>query len=78
MYLGLFMIMRFMARRRTGHFGPADLLVIVLIADAASGIMALAKNMARSAGVLPSFLQSLRGNICWTGWPGDFQQRGRI
>ena len=35
MYLGLFTIMRFMARRQAGHFGPADLLVIVLIADAA-------------------------------------------
>jgi uncharacterized membrane protein YcaP (DUF421 family) len=35
MYLGLFAIMRFMARRQAGHFGPADLLVIVLIADAA-------------------------------------------
>jgi uncharacterized membrane protein YcaP (DUF421 family) len=35
MYLGLFMIMRFMGRRQAGHFGPADLLVIVLIADAA-------------------------------------------
>ncbi len=29
------MIMRFTARRQAGHFGPADLLVIVLIADAA-------------------------------------------
>jgi uncharacterized membrane protein YcaP (DUF421 family) len=28
-------ILRFMARRQAGHFGPADLLVIVLIADAA-------------------------------------------
>lgn len=35
MYLGLFIIMRFMGRRQAGHFGPADLLVIVLIADAA-------------------------------------------
>jgi uncharacterized membrane protein YcaP (DUF421 family) len=35
MYLGLFTILRFMARRQAGHFGPADLLVIVLIADAA-------------------------------------------
>jgi uncharacterized membrane protein YcaP (DUF421 family) len=35
MYLGLFIILRFMARRQAGHFGPADLLVIVLIADAA-------------------------------------------
>ena len=35
MYLGLFIIMRFIGRRQAGHFGPADLLVIVLIADAA-------------------------------------------
>ena len=35
MYLGLFVVMRFMARRQAGSFGPADLLVIVLIADAA-------------------------------------------
>lgn len=35
MYLGLLAILRFMARRQAGHFGPADLLVIVLIADAA-------------------------------------------
>lgn len=35
MYLGLFVILRFMARRQAGHLGPADLLVIVLIADAA-------------------------------------------
>jgi uncharacterized membrane protein YcaP (DUF421 family) len=34
-YVGLFIILRFMARRQAGHFGPADLLVIVLIADAA-------------------------------------------
>jgi uncharacterized membrane protein YcaP (DUF421 family) len=35
MYLGLFIIVRFIGRRQAGHFGPADLLVIVLIADAA-------------------------------------------
>jgi uncharacterized membrane protein YcaP (DUF421 family) len=35
MYLGFFVILRFMARRQARHFGPADLLVIVLIADAA-------------------------------------------
>ncbi len=35
MYLGLFGILRFIARRQAGSFGPADLLVIVLIADAA-------------------------------------------
>src|SRR5690606_36586874 len=35
MYLALFAILRFIARRQAGQFGPADLLVIVLIADAA-------------------------------------------
>ena len=35
MYLALFAILRFVGRRQAGHFGPADLLVIVLIADAA-------------------------------------------
>jgi uncharacterized membrane protein YcaP (DUF421 family) len=35
MYLGLFAVMRFIGRRQAGNFGPADLLVIVLIADAA-------------------------------------------
>ncbi|WP_291855221.1 YetF domain-containing protein [Bradyrhizobium sp.] len=35
MYLGLFVILRLMGRRQAGQFGPADLLVIVLIADAA-------------------------------------------
>jgi uncharacterized membrane protein YcaP (DUF421 family) len=29
------MVLRFIARRQSGQFGPADLLVIVLIADAA-------------------------------------------
>jgi uncharacterized membrane protein YcaP (DUF421 family) len=35
MYLGLFAILRAVSRRQAGSFGPADLLVIVLIADAA-------------------------------------------
>ena len=39
MYLALFAILRFIARRQTGSFGPADLLVIVLIADAAQNAL---------------------------------------
>jgi uncharacterized membrane protein YcaP (DUF421 family) len=35
MYLGLFVVLRFMGRRQAGNVGPADLLVIVRIADAA-------------------------------------------
>jgi hypothetical protein len=34
-YVGLLLISRIMARRRAGQFGPADLLLIVMIADAA-------------------------------------------
>lgn len=39
MYIGLFAVLRFMGRRQAGNFGPADLLVIVLIADAAQNGM---------------------------------------
>jgi uncharacterized membrane protein YcaP (DUF421 family) len=39
MYLSLFVILRFVARRQSGNFGTADLLVIVLIADAAQNAL---------------------------------------
>ena len=39
MYLALFVVMRFLGRRQAGTFGPADLLVIVLIADAAQNAL---------------------------------------
>ena len=39
MYLALFAILRVVGRRQAGHFGPADLLVIVLIADAAQNAL---------------------------------------
>ncbi len=35
MYLALFAILRFIARRQAAQFGPADRLVLVLIAEAA-------------------------------------------
>jgi len=40
MYLALFALLRFMARRLTGSMGTADVLVIVLLADAAQNGMA--------------------------------------
>jgi uncharacterized membrane protein YcaP (DUF421 family) len=40
MYLALFMMLRFILRRETGSLGITDLLVIVLIADAAQNGMA--------------------------------------
>lgn len=39
MYLGLFVILRFLLKRQTGAVGIADLLVIVLIADAAQNAL---------------------------------------
>ena len=39
MYLALFIILRVVARRQSGRFGTADLLVIVLIADAAQNAL---------------------------------------
>jgi uncharacterized membrane protein YcaP (DUF421 family) len=39
MYLALFAILRFIARRQSGRIGTADLLVIVLIADAAQNAL---------------------------------------
>jgi uncharacterized membrane protein YcaP (DUF421 family) len=39
MYLALFIILRFIARRQAGSFGPAHLLVIVLIADASQNAL---------------------------------------
>ena len=38
-YLALFLIFRFIVRRQSGNFGPADLLAIVLVADAAQNAM---------------------------------------
>ena len=40
MYLALFMMLRFILRRETGSLGITDLLVIVLIADAAQNGLA--------------------------------------
>ena len=40
MYLALFLLLRFLARRLTGTLGTADVLVIVIIADAAQNGMA--------------------------------------
>lgn len=39
-YLALFILMRFILRREAGTFGITDLLVVVLIADAAQNAMA--------------------------------------
>jgi len=39
MYLALFLILRFLGNRQSGKLGPADLLVVTLIADAAQNAL---------------------------------------
>lgn len=39
MYFCMLLILRFVGRRQAGNFGPADLLVIVIIADAAQNAL---------------------------------------
>src|SRR4051812_45214483 len=74
MYLGLFVILRVMARRQAGHFGPADLLVIVLIADAAQN--GLGKDYGSITEGLTLVLTIVAWNICLTGYPGAIPGRG--
>ena len=68
MYLALFAILRFIGRRQAGHFGPADLLVIVLIADAAQN--ALGKDYNSSPKASPWYARSSAGSMRSTGWRG--------
>jgi hypothetical protein len=57
MYLGLFIILRFMARRQAGHFGPADLLVIVLIADTRPYLTPPSLPLIRDGEIIPQNLR---------------------
>ena len=67
MYLALFAILRFIARRQAGRFGPADLLVIVLIADAAQN--GLGDYASVSEGVvLVLTIVAWEYTIDWAAW----------
>lgn len=59
MYLGLFAVLRFMGRRQAGNFGPADLLVIVLIADAAQN------GLGKEYGSVTEGLTLVLTIVCW-------------
>jgi uncharacterized membrane protein YcaP (DUF421 family) len=59
MYLGLFAVLRFMGRRQAGNFGPADLLVIVLIADAAQN------GLGKDYGSVTEGLILVLTIVCW-------------
>ncbi|MGH6842127.1 MAG: DUF421 domain-containing protein [Methylocella sp.] len=68
MYLGLFAILRFLARRQAGQFGPADLLVIVLIADAAQNGLGKDYGSVTEGLTLVMTIVGWEYLIDWIGW----------
>lgn len=78
MYLGIFTLMRFILKRQTGGLSIPDLLLVVLLADAAQNGMAV--NTTRSqkvscslppsfSGILPSTGSGITC-LSWSGLPG--------
>jgi len=68
MYLALFAILRFIARRQAGQFGPADLLVIVLIADAAQNGLGKDYQSVTEGIVLVLTIVFWEYTIDWLAW----------
>lgn len=68
MYLALFAILRFIARRQAGQFGPADLLVIVLIADAAQNGLGKDYGSVTEGVVLVLTIVFWEYAIDWAAW----------
>jgi uncharacterized membrane protein YcaP (DUF421 family) len=68
MYLVLFGILRFLGRRQAGHFGPADLLVIVLIADAAQNALGAEYRSITEGVVLVLTIVGWDYAIDWLAW----------
>ncbi|WP_072393511.1 YetF domain-containing protein [Hyphomicrobium sp. CS1GBMeth3] len=67
-YLAMFAILRFGARRQAGQFGPADLLVIVLIADAAQNGLGKEYGSVTEAIVLVLTIVFWEYVIDWLKW----------
>jgi uncharacterized membrane protein YcaP (DUF421 family) len=68
MYLVLFAILRFIGRRQAGNFGPADLLVIVLIADAAQNALGKDYSSLSEGIVLVLTIVGWQYALDWLGW----------
>src|SRR5690349_22316131 len=68
MYLALFVIMRFLGRRQAGNFGPADLLVIVLIADAAQNSLGKDYSSVTEGIALVLTIVFWESTIDWLAW----------
>ena len=68
MYLALFAILRFVGRRQSGHFGPADLLVIVLIADAAQNALGKDYQSVTEGVLLVLTIVAWEYALDWAAW----------
>lgn len=68
MYLVLFGTLRFMGRRQAGHFGPADLLVIVVIADAAQNAFGAEYRSVTEGALLVLTIVAWDYAIDWMAW----------
>ncbi len=68
MYLVMFMILRFMGRRQAGHFGPADLLVIVVIADASQNALGADYRSVTEGALLVCIIVAWDYAIDWAAW----------
>jgi uncharacterized membrane protein YcaP (DUF421 family) len=70
-YLSLFLVLRFVAHRQAGHFGTADLLVIVLIADAAQNGFGKDYTSVTEAIVLVITIVGWDYLIDWLAWRSE-------
>jgi len=68
MYLALFLLMRFIGRRHSGSMGVADVLVVVLLADAAQNGMAGEYNTITEGLVLVLTILAWDYAIDWLGY----------
>lgn len=68
MYLCLFVILRSIGRRRSGTFGAADLLVIVLIADAAQNALGKEYESVTEGVALVLTIVMWERTIDWLAW----------
>lgn len=75
-YLLLFVFLRFMLKRETGMIGIADLLVVVLVADAAQNAMASEYKSVTEGALLVSTIIFWNYLLDWVGF--RFPALGRI
>jgi uncharacterized membrane protein YcaP (DUF421 family) len=74
-YIMLFLILRFLLKRQSGVIGIADLLVIVLIADAAQNAMASEYKSITEGGILVLTIVFWNYAVDWLGYRFPALQR---